>query len=245
MRSGYQRSPATRAKRLLEEGRGQGRGCAYTPWLNVRDVHSLGLSTRVRGWKTGRAHSLLSKLETNYFYVLDGSSVVTDIREQFPLLPIEETLAIANECGLVHPRDPATREPVVMTTDFIITVRGSAGSVDCARTVKYRQDLASKRKLEKLEIERRYWIKRGVNWGIVTENDIPIGMAKNIEWLNPYFEISDHPALTEDTLRRIERVLDPKIREGGRPLARCATECDDELGLPPGTSLTAVRHFLV
>ncbi len=232
------------ASRRLEEGRGQGRGHAYTPWLNVRDVHSLGLSTRVRGWKTGRAHSLLSKLETSYFYVLDGSPVVTDIREQFPLLPIKETLAIANECGLRHPCDPTTREPVTMTTDFVITVRGSAGLVDCARTVKYCQDLASKRKLEKLELERRYWTKRGFDWAIVTEKDIPTELAKNIEWLHPYFEISDHPALTEDSLRRIGRVLDAKIREGRRPLAQCAAECDDELGLPPGTSLTAVRHFL-
>lgn len=244
MRSEYQRSPETRASRLLEEGRGQGRGHAYTPWLNVRDVPSLGLSTRVRGWKTGRVHSLLSQLETSYFYVLDGSPVVTDIREQFPLLPIEETLAIANECGLVHPRDITTREPVTMTTDFVITARGSAGFVDCARTVKYSRDLASKRTLEKLELERRYWIKRGVDWAIVTEKDIPAGIAENIQWLHPYLEISDHPALTEDSLRRIERVLEPKIREGRRPLAQCAAECDDQLGLPPGTSLTAVRHFL-
>jgi len=243
MRPANPRPPASMASRRLEEGRGQGRGYAYKPWLNVRDVHSLGLSTRVRGWKTGRLHSLLSQLETRYFYVLEGSTVI-DIREQYPLLPLEETIAIANECSLVHPRDPATREPVTMTTDFIITARGSAGLVECARAVKQSQDLASKRTLEKLELERRYWTKRGVDWKIVTENDIPAGIADNIQWLHPYFEISDHPSLTEDNLRRIERVLGPKIREGGRPLARCAAESDDELGLPPGTSLTAVRHLL-
>src|SRR4029077_2998143 len=171
----------------------------------------------------GRLHSFLSQLETTYFYVLEGSAVI-DIREQYPLLPLEETIAIANECGLVHPHDPTTREPVVMTTDFVVTVRGSTGLVDCARTVKYRQDLASKRTLEKLEFERRYWDKRGIDWAIVTENDIPNGIAKNIQWLHPYFEISDHPALTEHNLQRVERVLGPKIRDGGRPLAQCAAE---------------------
>ncbi len=45
-----------------------------------------------------------------------------DIREQFPLLPIEETIIIAEELGIKHPTDPNTGEPVVMTTDFLVTV---------------------------------------------------------------------------------------------------------------------------
>lgn len=36
-------------------------------------------------------HHFLSKLETNYFYWLDWSPIVSDIREQYPLLPLEET----------------------------------------------------------------------------------------------------------------------------------------------------------
>jgi len=57
-------------------------------------------------------------LERNYFYLTEYSDVVVDIREQFPLLPLEETIVIAEELGLKHPTNPKTQEPIVMTTDF-------------------------------------------------------------------------------------------------------------------------------
>nr|WP_255193827.1 TnsA endonuclease N-terminal domain-containing protein [Brevibacillus laterosporus] len=44
------------------------------------------------------------------------------MREQFPLLPLEETIVIANELGINHPTDPKTGSPIVMTTDFLLTV---------------------------------------------------------------------------------------------------------------------------
>jgi ABC-type multidrug transport system fused ATPase/permease subunit len=69
-------------------------------------VASQGLASRIKGWKTGRVHHLLSELETSYFYLLEWSLSVLDIREQFPLLPLEETLAIADQCGIAHPNDP-------------------------------------------------------------------------------------------------------------------------------------------
>lgn len=53
------RSPNT-TENKLKKGIGQGHGKDYKPWLTVRDVPSQGLSTRVRGWKTGRVHHFLS-----------------------------------------------------------------------------------------------------------------------------------------------------------------------------------------
>lgn len=42
--------------RRLSEGRGQGERGSYRPWLTIQDVPSLGLASRVLGWKTGREH---------------------------------------------------------------------------------------------------------------------------------------------------------------------------------------------
>jgi len=47
---------------------------------------------------------------------------VIDIREQFPLLPVEEVQEIAHSKGINCPVDRKTREPLVMTTDFRITL---------------------------------------------------------------------------------------------------------------------------
>lgn len=39
-------------------------------------------------------------MERDYFYILEYSDPVIYIREQFPLLPLEETLLIAKELGI-------------------------------------------------------------------------------------------------------------------------------------------------
>jgi hypothetical protein len=55
-------------ERRLAEGRGQGRGALYRPWLMVQDVPSRGLASRVSSPLNGRVYHLLSQLETDWFY---------------------------------------------------------------------------------------------------------------------------------------------------------------------------------
>ena len=68
-------------EKLIKEGRGLGIGSEYIPWLKIQDVASLGRSTRLKGIKTGRQHEFLSDMERNYFYILEFSNCVKDIRE--------------------------------------------------------------------------------------------------------------------------------------------------------------------
>ena len=71
--------------RFLAEGRGSGELKNYKPWLNIQDFPSLGRVHRLNGWKTGRIQHFFSDLERDYFYLLDWTREVIDIREQFPL----------------------------------------------------------------------------------------------------------------------------------------------------------------
>jgi TnsA-like endonuclease N terminal len=203
-------------QKLIREGKGQRERAEYQPWLNVRDVPSRGLSTRRKGWKTGRVHHFLSKLEKRYFHTLEWSKIVTDIREQYPLLQLEETLDIAKQCGFDHPaipnkQDPKIREPIVMTTDFLITLMIDGKRVERARTVKYADDLQSPRVLEKLEIERRYWEARGISWGIVTEHEIPGVLADNVEILYPYRYLNEDSRYSR---RELYSAATPDASEG-------------------------------
>ncbi len=231
-------------EKQLKERRGQGRGADYKPWLLIQDVPSQGLATRIKGWKTKRVHHFLSNLELSYFYVLEWSPIVFDIREQYPLLPLEETLTIAEQCGIRHPTDPKTKEPVVMTTDFLITVPRTIEVIEQARTVKTAKDLQSERTLEKLEIERRYWQGRNINWGIVSEREIPEALAKNVEWLHPFFQVENLSSLAKRELARITTVLTVEIAKDNTSLADIAADCDDRLGLEPGISLSVSRYLI-
>src|SRR6266498_180717 len=106
--------------RRLAAGRGKGTGSDYQPWLRVQDVPSNGRIHRIRGCTTGRVHHLLSDLEAKVFYTFDYSPSVCDIREQFPLLPLAETLAIAEECGATAATEYVTAPAVALPTDMLV-----------------------------------------------------------------------------------------------------------------------------
>jgi hypothetical protein len=231
-------------ERRIKDGRGQGRGKDYIPWLLVQDVPSTGLATRLMGWTTGRIHHVFSKLELAEFLTRDWANHVVDIREQFPLLPLSETLAIAEQCGIRYPTTPGTKQPIVLTTDFVFTLANGLERVEQARTVKYAADLSSQRTLEKLELEKRYWQARKIDWGIVTERDIPLVLAKNVELLHNHRDLSHRLPLTQDEIHDVAVVLTSEVMNGADSLRHIAIACDKRLGLELGTSLTIAYHLL-
>lgn len=168
-----------------KEGRGKGRGADYKPWLTVQDVPSSGRVHRLRGLKTGRRHHLLSDIEWRLFLLFDWADDVEDIREQFPL-DRDATKRIANEMGVRHPTDTSTKTPVVMSTDLVVDVLRNGRLVTLARAIKPSAELAKPRILEKLEIERRYWVEGGIDWRVLTEKEIPIAMTTAIFWGHGY-----------------------------------------------------------
>ncbi|BCD27115.1 MULTISPECIES: TnsA endonuclease N-terminal domain-containing protein [Bacillus] len=231
---------AKKIERYIKQGRGQKEGKNYKPWFLAQDVPSIGRDGQREGWKTGRDHHLLSDLESDYFYLLEWSSTVTDIREQFPLLPIEETVSIAEGLGIKHPNDNKTKEIVVMTTDFVINV----GSKEFVRTLKYAGDLEDARTIEKLEIEREYWQRRNIDWGIVTDKEIPKILCENVKWVRKEYHNSDVSKLGSFIVDSIEKIVYQLIQDETTPLSIATSQTDDRLGLEPGTSLAMIRHFI-
>jgi TnsA endonuclease-like protein len=226
------------------EGRGVGTGSNYKPYLFIHDVSSIGLASRDWGWKTNRVHHFLSRLELKFFYTLEWRPDVHDIREQFPL-DLNETLAIANQLGVRHPRDPKTKDYVVMTSDFVTTVRNGFIDEQHVRAVKYEKDRERDRVKEKLEIERVYWEEiRGLDWDVVTENDVNATLAANVEWVHGHRDVEWLTPLTAKDVARVEAILTPRVWQGGFRLRDLTNECDILLGFESGSSLSVVRHLI-
>ncbi|MBA2702732.1 MAG: TnsA endonuclease N-terminal domain-containing protein [Blastocatellia bacterium] len=194
--------------------------------------------------KTQRVHHLFSDLEANIFHVHDFLPFVTDIREQYPLLPLEETIALARECGVVPPTDPRTRQPIVMTTDQFLTVRQAGGFCYFARSIKYMNALGNSRTLEKLEIERRYFKVRSLDWGLVTDRQVDKNFVANVRWVRPYFRIVDLYPLTERVILKTSERLTQLVLNEELPLCELAAVCDAEFALTTGSSLAVARHLI-
>jgi hypothetical protein len=238
------RSTPESITRRIAEGRGQGVGNNYLPWHEVQDFPSQGVIHRPLGLKTGRVYHLFSDLEFMVFLIYDVLTCIIDIREQFPLLPLEETLEIAKKIGVKHPTDPATGYPAVMTTDFLLKLRlGREISFD-ARTVKYRKDLDDSRVKEKFKIERLYWLRRDIDWGYVTEEDVPPVLAENAALIHPFHHLSDLHPLTEKEVRKVSFYLTGRVRREELPLLDIVSDSDQKFGLLPGKSFSVACHLI-
>ncbi|MGE7694967.1 TnsA endonuclease N-terminal domain-containing protein [Lysinibacillus sp. NPDC094177] len=225
--------------RYIKEGRGQGELSNYIPWIKIQDISSRGNVSRLMGWTTMRQHEFLSNLERDYFSILDWEDSVVDIREQFPL-NLETTLRIAEEKGIKHSTDNITGIPFDMTTDFFITVIKNTEKKYIARTVKPSKQLEDERIIEKFEIEREYWESRGIDWGIVTEKEIPKQLASNILWVHKFYYLAEED-LSYSTL--LLRLLDFKEGSEEKLLAVC-NRFDEDYNLETGSALSYVKHFI-
>ena len=230
--------------RYMKEGRGQGSGRDYKPWIEVSDFSSSGRVSRDLGWKTNRVHYLMSDGETRLYYLFEWSDRIVDIREQFPLLDRELCFKIAEEMGVEYPKDPKSGAPYVLTTDFMLTVIRDGNRADEARTFKPSKDLDNKRTALKLEIERRYYTSKGVNWKIVTEKDLPKSTIKNIEWIHSAYRLEANQRMNNEDLYDLSATLKSRLETVSSSVSKITKNLDVEMNVDAGTSLYLFRHLL-
>lgn len=229
---------------FLKQGRGEGSGPSYKPWLKVSDVPSDGRSHRPYGTTTGRTHHLLSDIEYRAFVLFDWAPAVYDIREQFPL-DRSRTQEIADTLGIVHSKDPESHVPIVMTTDFVVDFSVSSRQVTRAYAVKPASELEKSTVVRKLDIERKYWVDQNVEWSLITELDLPMVAFRNIDWVRSYHSLDGQNGLVEGgpdsmiyaILGRLETSSEPTI------VSFCSS-IDKSFDAPTGTSLLLIRHLL-
>lgn len=231
-------------KKWLKEGRGSGEGKHYIPWLKIQDFSSKGRCHRIPNWKNGRLHHLFSDFEERIFYLYSWSDKIVDIREQFPLLPIEETIDIARNLGIRHPEIQKTSCPVVFTTDFLLTVPDTTGKIYIARTAKHLSELSNPRVVEKLEIERQYWTARNVDWAVVTEKDLPKTAFHNIKLFYQYYSVNSLSPLNVSEIKNTSTWITKQVLDANQSLRNVAKEADTFFGFEGGKSINIALHLI-
>ena len=219
------------------------RGAAYRPTMTVQGFSSRGKSTRLACYTTGRVHHLFS--QTEYFACLlyDWIPEITDIREQYAL-PIDETVAIAGELGIDHITDEESGSPHTVTSDFVLTRTGPQGEGDVVRSCKKSDELSNPRTLSKLEVERQFWLRRSVEWKLVTERDLPATLIRNLEFLHPFRDSASTSVQPEHREALISNLWSRLTAESSRTLAAICTDLDLEVGLKPGSHLGLSKYAL-
>ena len=163
-------------QRALRNGYGLGQGEKYKPWYRIQDRSSRAGRSLIHGLKTNRSHHLMSEIETEFFYLIDFCDSVIDIREQFPLIPLDLSQKIATAYDIPHPLHPKSKEPLVLTTSFLVTTKHN-------EKISYHAIATATNSAEQLDIERIWWSLLDIPFQCYRSSEFNVCEAKNIAWI--------------------------------------------------------------
>ena len=160
------------------------RETGYAPFIRTEDLSSEGIKTRVRGVKSeGRVHHLMSLNEFYAFLQFEFSDFVTNIYEQFPLLPLSRTQAIPLEANISHIRYDGTTVDAVVTVDLMVEVLGERLY---AFSVKDDNALDDERTEEKQFLESAFCELEGIPWRLLEASQLKTVQGRNLELLHGF-----------------------------------------------------------
>ncbi|MFT4413351.1 TnsA endonuclease C-terminal domain-containing protein [Fredinandcohnia humi] len=236
---------AEKLQRYIKEGRGQGEFESYKPFIRIHDFGSLGRSSRIRTWKCNRVVHLLSDIESRFFYLTEYNDSILQVKEHMPLYDFEEVVGEQEDIDIRKFKDKQSGFPYILTTTFLITVKGKDGNTfDVARSVKASHELEKKAVIERFELIRRYFEKREVNWGLVTQKEIPLVKAKNIEWIHPARFLEGTTDFSKDDISYLTQILMESFYKNTKAIREITSSFDVQLNLEAGSGLLLFKHLL-
>lgn len=221
----------------IRKGRGVGEGAQYVPWLRVRDVPSRGTSSAVTGILVPRPFHLLSELETTYFFLCEREHNTVDVREQWPILDIDETLRLAKQLGVRHPYRRGYPEPV--TIDFVITSTTVDGVWYRAAAIKSKDDARNAAVRQRLAVQYLWCRARGIPWTLVDTTLFNKLLLDNLRFVRSWFRHRYEPEPTS-----VERFTTLFLRtfRTNTPLEALVASVGQSLRISDSTALDTFRY---
>jgi len=196
---------APKAVKDLNEWKKDAASGNYRAFVTVRKVNKMGRRHLIMCPYQKRLVHLLSDGELRTYYCSLLHKGMNEVLEQFAL-DIDETMAIARQMKVIHPRDHKTNEAKVMSTDFVVTYKHANLGRTIAYTFKYwdqiycydesgRVKKKNTRTWQKFEIEQRYWAARNIDYRVVTEKDSTKELAWNLQYCQDSLNLIVEPVL--------------------------------------------------
>jgi hypothetical protein len=224
-------------KRRFKEGRGKGKGKDYKPWLLITDLSSKGRVHRDPSTLFDRDMHYMSDLEQAVGILCERAKNVIDIREQYPLLPLQQTVDIAKRLQIRHIKGRTPLE-VVMTTDFLITMIGDDGKeTSIAICVKPGSGL-DPNTIKKLQIEKTYWDEKQIRWIIITEAEIDSILLNNVRLIREQHRL-DHP-MTTKFVQHLKHVNEKATEKIGHVIGQVSKT----IKIPTGEGQCIFKHLI-
>jgi hypothetical protein len=157
--------------------------------------------------------------------MLDHDAETVAIYEQYALLPVGLTTAIARELRVKYPVYPGCHASrIVMTTDFVVDRRDGTRK---AYSVKPKEKLLQPRVRELLTVEAGYWRLAGVELVHLTDEYLRCSRYENLLGLQQAAVLSSYLVTVESRwLQAFREALTPSA-----PVSQCIRQAAERLGL--------------
>ena len=246
---GQRRKPWTEEyiSRRTREGKGQGEGHDYQPWITVQSFASRGTQSRIPNAEIGSSIHVMSYIERWMYLLHRHRGGLRDYRAQFAF-DREVTLAAADALGIRHPLYPKTKVPLVMTLDALVTHEATSKEVLISGwDAKPHSELAHPRTLEKLSLHRAACSIMGISHHIFTEKSVPRTTIRCIEWVTAARVRAGECAVELAILdsHKVATAADLFNRRPRKSIDKYCTDSDSKHGLEPGTTLRAVKQLML
>lgn len=109
--------------------------------------------------------------------------------------------------------------------------------------VKAISALENPRTIEKLEVERRYWLEKEVPWFLVTENQIPEVVFSNIEWLYS-LQVEELESSVDEEFQQFDQYSTWLRQYPNLKIIDLCKQLDTSYSLELGESLFQIRGML-
>lgn len=216
-------------------------GNAYEPFIKVLESNSIGELNVVPSRLTRRAHHYLSRLEADYHYCIELNPRVIDIREQYPLIPVSETVSIAKKLKTTHPRRGSGYFEI--TVDLLLTTLSRDGELQyIARSIKPSEKLEDDKVLARLALEQAACASRGIPWKLVTEHEITERISRSARW--PFQVYAGRPnfSVEPDLESRFIQILEKTSLDV--PLKQVISAVSSDLDISTDKGVEIFKHLI-
>ncbi|RTE85510.1 MULTISPECIES: TnsA endonuclease N-terminal domain-containing protein [Gammaproteobacteria] len=218
----------SKVKKYLDKKKFEGK---YVSYITARQFSSAGNASSEQLSSSERRQEYLSDLERRFGIALSFLSNVSNVKTQYPILNVDETIRIASELNIPHPRfapksglvkdENKGYQASIMTTDFLFEYKDvlTQEANRIAVSLKYDQDVSVEdgkdrivgRTKDKIEIERVYWEKtQGYEFRVITSKAwmVQPAFSKNIDMARRFRDLDVPRAILKNATHEMLRLLD-------------------------------------
>lgn len=208
--------------------------------LKVTTFSSKGRATRIYSAKTERIHHLHSDNQLRAFLILEWNDEVIDIKEGVRLDNLLETIDDKENLRLDIFTDKNKGELYDFFTNFLITIKHQDREVIKAISIKNTSEFKRQSTIEKMEIERRYWRSKGIEFCVVTEKEIDKTLANNIQWVRETLLVDS----IEDKSIKADKLLNYLMINKENKVTDVVEEFERDFRLVNGEGLYLFRYLI-